>query len=271
MRGFYSAGIVRRLMDEGVRMPYVIGISSGALVASAYVAGTLDPDFRALAGQGMAGFVNPRGLVAPREGLLRTSALMDALMGKACEGALTARERLLVCATCAATGELTWWDQRTCGGAAGLRERIVASASIPFLMPEARVDGEVYADGGIRDSIPVDRAISDGLARHVLVLSRPRGYRKPPQHLELYLRHVLAPYPALKHAMLQRHVHYNASVELVERLEDEGRAFVFRPGQTKSVGRFELAPAKLEGLYRDGYEAAGARMDELAAFLSRIA
>lgn len=269
MRGFYSAGIVRRLMDEGIALPYVIGISSGALVACGYVAGVLEPNFAALAGKGPASLLSPRGFFAPHKGILRTDALIGALMTEdACEGALRARARLLVCATRASTGELAWWDQRTCEGARGLRERIVASASIPFLMPEARVAGEVYADGGIRDSIPVDKALADGVERHVLVLSRPRGYRKGPQHLELYLRHVLAPYPALKRAMLERHVHYNASVELAERLEDEGRAFVFRPEET-NVGRFELAPAKLEALFRAGYAAAGARMGELVAFLGR--
>lgn len=266
MRGFYSGGVLRRLLDEGLDFGYVIGISSGALCATAYVGGVVDPDFAELAG-GARSFLNPRGFLRPTEGILRTDPLIRCLVRDACPGALRSRARLLIPATAADDGELVWWDQGDCNGPEDLRTRVVASASIPFLMPLARVGGRVFADGGIRDSIPIDHALADGLDRHVLVLSRPRGYRKGPQHLELYLRHVLRPYPALKRAMLLRHVHYNESVELAERLEDEGRAFVFRPERT-NLGRFEYSPAKFEADFRAGYEAAGRRMAELRAFLA---
>lgn len=266
MRGFYSGGVLRRLLDEGLRFAYVIGISSGALCATAYVGERLDLDFSQMQGGGMLSFVHPRGFVRPREGILNTSSFIDFLVGRACEPALSSPARLLVPATSAQTGELTWWDQSCCATPDDLRLRLVASSTIPFVMPEARVDGRVYADGGIRDSIPLQRAIADGMRRHVLILSRPRGYRKGPQHLELYLRHVLRPYPRLKEAMLARHLHYNESISQVEAAEDAGSAFVFRPRQQR-VGRFEYAPEKFALDFQDGYDAAGKVMGELCAFV----
>lgn len=267
MRGFFAGGLLQELLEAGVSFPCVIGVSSGALVAAAYASGSISPDFAAM-DPSLASFVNPRGLVRPLEGLVRTDPFIDALAGDCWEGVMASGSRLLIPATDAATGELVWWDQSDfAAGPQALRERIVASASIPFVMPQARVDGRVYADGGIRDSIPLDKAEEDGFSRHVLVLSRPRGYVKPPQHLELYLRHVLKPYPALKRAMLKRHEYYNVSIRRVERAEDEGRAFVFRMDE-QNLGRFEWSPAKFEASFEAGRRYARRRLGELEEFLA---
>lgn len=268
MRGFYSAGILACLRDRGFVFPYVIGVSSGALNAAAYVADELDIDFGSIDPSPRA-FFSPRGLVRPRAGLVKTDAFIDLFCGSCWEGVRRSASRLLIPATDAATGELVWWDNDDFArGPRALRERLIASASIPFVMPQAHVDGAVFADGGIRDSIPLDRAERDGYRRHVLLLTRARGYVKPRQHLELYLRWWLRPYPALKRAMLARHVHYNESARRVEQAEDEGRAFVFRMGQAEQVlGRFEYAPAKFESCFRAGYRDAQARMGELETWL----
>lgn len=53
-----------------------------------------------------------------------------------------------------------------------------ASSSLPFVCPIAYVDGIPMLDGGIVDSIPLQRAIDDGYRNNVVVLTRNRGYRK---------------------------------------------------------------------------------------------
>ena len=270
MRGFYSAGILACLRERGLAFPHVVGVSSGALNATAYVAGKLELDFSRL-GSSPTCFFTARGLVRPLEGLVKTDAFIDVFCGDCWEGVRAAAARgqeLWVPATDAQTGELAWWGPRDFTDAQALRERLVASASIPFVMPQARVDGRVFADGGIRDSIPIDRAEALGFSKHVLILSRPRGYVKGAQHLELYLRHWLRPYPKLKEAMLKRHVYYNESARRVERIEDEGRAFVFRM-DVQNLGRFEYSPAKFEACFEQGKRDAATRMGELEEFLDR--
>lgn len=271
MRGFYSAGILACLADAGLRFPLVVGVSSGALAAASYVGGLLgggrELDFEAL-GSSPTALLSPRGLLHPREGLLRTDAFIDLFLDGCWEGVAASAQTLCIPATDAATGELVWWETKDfLAGPEALRERTAASASIPFVMPQAQVDGHVYADGGIRDSIPVQRAEDGGYDRHVLLLTRPRGYVKGQQHLELYLRWWLRPYPALKRAMLQRHMHYNESIRRVEAIEDEGRAFVFRMDE-QNLGRFEYDPGKFRATYRKGYSDAEARLPELQRWLA---
>ena len=53
-----------------------------------------------------------------------------------------------------------------------------ASSSLPYVCPVVIVDREPMLDGGIVDSIPVERAMSLGYERNVVVLTRNRGYRK---------------------------------------------------------------------------------------------
>lgn len=274
MRGFYSAGILACLADAGLSFPLVVGVSSGALAAAAYVGGQLGQDhplnFDALGSSPLA-LVSPKGFLRPREGLLHTDAFINLFLDGCWEQVARSPQTLCVPATDAVTGELAWWDSSAfASGPAALRERVVASASIPFVMPQANVEGRVYADGGIRDSIPVSYAEEQGYRRHVLLLTRPRGYIKGRQHLELYLRWWLRPYPALKRAMLQRHVHYNESIRLAERIEDEGRAFVFRM-DLQNLGRFEYSPQKFRETYRRGYADADARLTELERWLARQA
>ena len=57
-----------------------------------------------------------------------------------------------------------------------LNKALVASSSIPMLAKPVNINGKLYFDGGVSDSIPVKYALS----RHekaVVVLTRPRGYR----------------------------------------------------------------------------------------------
>lgn len=266
MRGFFAAGILAELLDAGIRLPYVVGVSSGALCAAAYAGGRIEPDFSAL-GESPLGFLRPAGLVRPTTGIVRTGALIDALCAGAWERLAGSGTRLRVCATDAETAEAVWWDNgELAASEPAMRERLVASASIPFVMPRATVDGRVFADGGIVDSIPLDKAEADGFRRHVMILTRPRGYVKPRQHLELYLRHVLRPYPLLKHAMLTRHIRYNEAVRAAEAKEDEGAAFVFRMDRV-DLGRFEYSPAKLRRAFDDGRAAACARIPDLMGWL----
>ncbi len=56
-----------------------------------------------------------------------------------------------------------------------------ASTSLPFLSTMKEIDGELYLDGGIADSIPIKKALKDGYEKLVVVLTRPEDYENRPQ------------------------------------------------------------------------------------------
>lgn len=119
-----------------------------------------------------------------------------------------------------------------------------------------------FTVGVSADSIPVEYASRQGYEKIVVVLTRNRGYRKKESRnplMKLFYRK----YPALQKAIAGRNAEYNRTMELIERMEDEGRMTVLRPLKPVEVGRMEKDTDKLRALYDEGYAIAQQLMIEL--------
>ena len=126
------------------------------------------------------------------------------------------------------------------------------SSSLPYVSKIVDVDGEPMLDGGIVDSIPVERAIAKGFPRNVLVLTRNKGYRSTGRDHKTP-RFVYRNYPRLRVALSHRIEAYNAQLDTIDRMEAEGRVLCIRPERPMEVGRIEKDTAKLERLYEEGF------------------
>ena len=127
-----------------------------------------------------------------------------------------------------------------------------ASSSLPYVSKIVDVDGIPMLDGGIVDSIPLQHAIDMGHPTNVLVLTRNRGYRNTGKDMKIP-RFIYRKYPRLRVALSRRLAAYNAQLEYVERMEDEGRVICIRPERPMEVDRIEKDIAKLERLYEEGF------------------
>lgn len=127
-----------------------------------------------------------------------------------------------------------------------------ASSSLPYVCPVVIVDRMPMLDGGIVDSIPVERAMTVGYAHNVVVLTRPLGYRKPGRDIRIP-SFIYRRFPELRAALNHRHECYNRQLELVEQLEAEDKVVVVRPSGTLEVDRLEDNIGKLTALYEEGY------------------
>ena len=130
-----------------------------------------------------------------------------------------------------------------------------ASSSLPFVSPITYVDGIPMLDGGIVDSIPVEYAMSQGYETQVVILTRNKGYRKKDSTMPL-AKVTYKKYPELQNALRRRNAEYNRTMELIEKLEDEGKILVIRPIKPIEVGRMEKDTDKLRALYQEGYDVA---------------
>ena len=78
-------------------------------------------------------------------------------------------------------------------------------------------------DGGIADSIPVRKAITDGFDHNIIILTRRKGYYKEEKNdavirmAKIWYRK----YPNLIKALAQRSHAYNRTLDLIERAEHE--------------------------------------------------
>jgi predicted patatin/cPLA2 family phospholipase len=87
------------------------------------------------------------------------------------------------------------------------------------------------------------------------VLTRNKGYRKKDKSLYVP-SFVYKKYPRLRVALRNRNKLYNQQLDLVEKLEEEGKIVVIRPAKPLMVGRMETSVKRLTALYNDGYECA---------------
>ncbi len=130
-----------------------------------------------------------------------------------------------------------------------------ATSSLPFVCPIVWLDHQPMLDGGIADSIPVERAMERGHSFNVVVLTRNKGYREKSRDIKLP-RYIYRRFPRLRVLLSKRHAIYNAQLELVDRLEAEGRILAIRPEHPLEVGRLESDTKRLTALYEEGYACA---------------
>lgn len=271
MKCAYSAGVLDAFLDEGISFDYAIGVSAGAASIASFLAGQRDRNRRFYC-------VHVRdSRVLSVQNLLRTGSVFgleyiygdmtnegggdpldfDAFMSNPAE--------MYFPATDAATGQPRYFSKRELKR--NHYEPIMATCAIPAMCRPVSYQGKQYFDGGVSDSIPVRKALSDGCEQIVAILSKPKGYRMTPQkHRRAYSR-LLRKYPRTSQALNERHSNYNHSLVYLEELEAKGRALLFNPSGAVKISTYTRDPRVMQKLYDNGLADGRARSGEVKAFL----
>ena len=149
--------------------------------------------------------------------------------------------------------------------------KLRASASLPLVSRNVEIDGGLYLDGGISDSIPIQKSILDGNRKNVVVMTKETGFvKRPTKESMLWLARIkYRNYPKVAEMMAGRYLHYNEQAAYVERLARSGQAFVIRPKTASGVKRIEKDAGKLKRLYQAGYQDTAECYEELMSFLEK--
>ena len=268
MRGIFAAGVLDLLLEKEICFDHVIGVSAGACHGCSFVCGQKG---RAYA---TATDYLDRKEYCSLQSLRKTGDLFGAQFIYH-----TIPEKLYpidndaykesgilfqAAVTNCRTGEAEYPVIRDMFDDV---EYIRASSSLPFLANMVEIDGQLYMDGGIADSIPVEQALRQGDDKVVAVLTRPRDYRKKPSCLAPLLKLKYGKYPHLIEALTLRAQRYNETLERIKEEEAAGRVFVIAPMGPLDIGRTEKDPEKLRRGYQEGYFVAEGLQDKLIDFL----
>ena len=149
--------------------------------------------------------------------------------------------------------------------------KIRASASLPLVSRNVKIDGRLYLDGGLSDSIPIRKSVTDGNRKHVIVMTKETGFvrRQAGWLMRLLTSLWYWRYPKVAELTAKRYLSYNEDLAYIERLRKSGKVFVIRPKKPSGVKRVEKDKEKLKKLYRQGYRDAAASYKELTAFLEK--
>ncbi len=270
MRGAFTAGVLDYWMEQGLWFHDVYGVSAGACQACSYLC--RQP------GRGLRVWVNyiddPR--FCSMKSLLTTGDLFGAdlnyhLVPRKLDPLdnatfIESGAHFTAVVTDVETGEPAYIPIKDMFGDI---QAVRASASLPLISNLVEYRGRKYLDGGVSDSIPIRKAISDGHDRNVLVLTQAPGYRKTPNKALGAMKLKYMQYPRLVEAVARRHDMYNDTLDFIERQAAEGKLFILRPDVSPEVGRVEKDPEKLRRLHGVGYAVARREMARLRAFLDR--
>ncbi|ENH97576.1 hypothetical protein J416_06178 [Gracilibacillus halophilus YIM-C55.5] len=270
MRGAYTCGVLDFFHDQQLDFPLVSTASSGALIGSSYVANQRGRNHKIL----QELLKNKESISFKRMILEKELFNMDYIFNQIpnqivpldFESFSTSAKSFVIGTTNLYDGNTIYFDQfRT---EQDLLKIIQASSSLPILSKGVLYNQKKLMDGGISDPIPIQPSIDKGYQKHVVILTRNKGYVKKPTKLKWLFQTVFKEKPDFVRTLLYRHNKYNQTMAMLEELVKENRVFIFQPEQPLTVSRIDKNHNKLEELYIQGYEEAKARYDELLFFLN---
>lgn len=257
MRGVFTCGVLDYLMDHKISFPYTVGVSAGACNGLSYMShqrgrgrySNIDllAKYKYI---GIRPLLKRRGLIDQQ---LLFHRFPDRILPYNYKAYAENPNRFEMVTTDCVSGKACYWEEKL--DEKRIIDIVKASSSLPYACPIVYVDGKPMLDGGIVDSIPLMRAYGQGFDDCVVVLTRNRGYRKSDKEV-MVPRFIYKEYPRLRVALRNRNKIYNEQLEMVERLEDEGKIKVIRPLKPIVVDRMETSVRKLTDLYEEGYACA---------------
>lgn len=268
-RGLFTSGVLDYLMEQDFYTKYVVGVSAGACNAVDYVSRQI--------GRTRDCFIQ----TPDEEPYIRMENVfhrkpvydMDLVFDKYpneiypfdFETYFASKMQCEMVVTNCQTGKAEYMDAHE--DKTQFMKICRASSSMPLFTDIVEIHGIPYMDGGIADSVPLRRAVEMGYRKHIVVLTKRKGYRKKNSrvlNLATYRRY--QEYPEFVKAVVKRPTRYNRMMDVIDRLEEEGKIFVLRP-QIKPVSRIETDSEKLLELYQHGYEMMKKEFERLKAYL----
>lgn len=256
MRGVFTSGVLDAFMKHDMYFNYIVAVSAGACNGLSYV--SRQPRRARISNIDMLAKYNYLGIrhLVTQGCIFDPKLLYDRFPNKLVpydyDTYFSNRATFEMAVTNCLTGRAEYLSEK-----AGDRQRLLdicrASSSLPYVSKIVQVDGVPYLDGGIVDSIPVMRSIGLGHATNVVVLTRNRGFRNTGKDRKIP-HFIYKRYPRLRVALSRRIEVYNAQLEMIERMEDEGSIMTIRPQRPMDVGRMERDVKKLELLYEEGFQ-----------------
>ena len=264
-RPIFSAGVMDALLDNNIMFPYCIGVSAGITNGVSYISKqkkrnldilmTYRNDKRYL---GLRNFLKCKslfGLDFVYGEIPNKLSPFDMETYQKYEG------KVLVGVTNAITGKTEYFDGKELDDNCSI---LRATCAIPLFFPAIKINDNYYYDGGICDPVPIRKAIADGNEKHLIVLTRPKEYRKSLSKGNIIVSKLFRKkYPNLKEPLLTRHNHYNETIRFCEELEAQGKAVIIRPTLEQSIESFEKDVNKLRDGYNNGYKMAIENLDKI--------
>lgn len=270
LRGLFTAGVLDVMMDNGVKIDGIIGTSAGALFGVNYFSKQRGRvirynkrfcnDKRNIS---IKSYITTGNIVNKDFAFYKVPYELDIFDDEEYRKNNTG---FLATVTNVETGKAEYLDVNSVFND---MEVLRASSAIPLLSNLVKIDGKKYLDGGIGDSVPVEKMLELGYDKVIVILTQPIGYIKEAlgNKKEKIVKLKYKKYPKFVQAMLDRHLRYNLCLESIDRLEKENKIFVIRPKEKLNISVMERDENKLQNIYDLGINEANEKIDSLKEYI----
>ncbi|MGN0389855.1 MAG: patatin family protein [Wujia sp.] len=267
-RGLFTAGVLDCFMENQIQFDYIVGVSAGAGNALNFISGQKGRTKWTITADGENAYYGVKQMRKSKKMLDLDRMVMEFSHNQYpfdfAQYLQTDVEAEIVVTNCE-TGEAEYIPKQD-------DEKLIltaakASCSVPILCEPVEINGYHYMDGSLADSIPVKRAVDVGCDRVIAVLTRkpdetPTNYAK----MGVIMRAYKKKYPSFYDTLMRRTEMYSEQLELIDRLEREGKLLIIRPS-VDSISKFEQDKTKQEEFYQHGVQVAEQSLPAIREFI----
>lgn len=267
-RGIYTAGVLDVLLENNLIADNVIGVSAGAVHGASYVSGQIGRSIRYYMNYGnyykfmsLRNWLLTGNVVDTKFCYYDLPEVLDPFDHETFEKSKT--KYYAVCSNIE-TGKA---EYILCKELKRSITYLRASASLPVFSKVVEIDGKKLLDGGICDSIPLKASQNMGFDKNVVVLTRPKGYKKKKSKFDELSKWVYRKYPNFAKAIENRADMYNKQLEFVENeAKNSPNTLIIRPSVDLGVKRMEKDLNKVKMMYELGRKDALNILENLKEF-----
>ena len=267
MRGLYTAGVLDVFLDNNIKVDGIIGVSAGVLFGVNYLSKQkgrairynkkFAKDKRYM---GMRSFLTTGNIINKDFAYYEIPFKIDVFDEETFEKSDT---DFWATVTNIETGEAEYIKLEK---PIDQMEVLRATSAMPIVSEIIEIDGKKYLDGGVSDSIPVEKCKSMGYDKIIVVLTRTIEYRKKKASSTLATIKYKE-YPKLIETMENRYKKYNETVEKIIDMENKKEIFVIRPSKDLKIKRIEKDVDKLQAMYDLGVSDCKKQLEDLKEYI----
>ena len=267
MRGMYTAGVLDTFLDNNIEVDGVIGVSAGVLFGVNYLSKqkgrVIRYNKRFINDKRYMGFwslLTTGNIINKEFSFYEVPKKLDVFDN---ETFMKSKIDFWATITNVETGkpEYVKLDDLF-----AQMEVLRATSAMPYVSKIVELETGKYLDGGVSDSIPVEKCKELGYDKIIVVLTRPLDYRKK-KPKEGIAKAYYRKYPEFAKMLNNRYKMYNETVEKIIDMENKKEIFVIRPSRLVDVKRIEKNPETLQEMYDLGIEDAKNCLESLKQYI----
>ena len=258
LRGVYAAGVFDYCMDADIFFDLCIGVSAGSANVTSYIAGQKRRNYPFY-----TDYPFRKEYMSLKNFFFKKSYLdLDYIYGILSNAGgenpldyqafLKSPMEFLAVATETETGQVKYFDKND------LKQDdygvLKASCAIPFVCHPYEVNGILYYDGALSDTIPIEKAFACGCDKVVLILTKPKDLIRSPRKDNWLANRIQRKYPLAAEKLRGRADRYNRGVALAKEYEASGKVLIIAPDDTCGVDTLTKNRDALKRLYEKGYQ-----------------